>query len=75
VPTDPTSFYAVFNLDRVRAIKQLAEILDNVTDPLKSDVEITIEVRATNNNGFDDKTRRVVSENATNLGSQNQEFS
>lgn len=64
----PTEFYALFQLDSVRAIKQLGEILENVTHRLGSDVEISMEIRAKNAAGFDETTRRVVSENSKNLG-------
>ena len=70
----PTEFYAAFQLDPVRCIKQLGEIAEHVTARLGPDVEITLEVRARNSDGFDDATRRTVSENATNLGSRSSEF-
>ena len=70
----PTEFYAEFQLDPVRCIKQLGEIAEHVTARLGPDVEITLEVRARNDSGFDDATRRTVSENATNLGSRSSEF-
>ncbi len=70
----PTEFYAEFQLDPVRCIRQLGEIAEHVTARLGPDVEITLEVRARNSDGFDDATRRTVSENATNLGSRSSEF-
>ena len=57
-----------------RCIKQLGEIAEHVTARLGPDVELTLEVRAKNSDGFDDATRRTVSENATNLGSRSSEF-
>ena len=67
-------FYAQFDLDRVRGIKQLGEILEHVGDKLGSELEISVEVRAKNAEGFDDRTRRTVSENAKNLDANAAEF-
>jgi hypothetical protein len=67
-------FYAQFDLDPVRSIKQLGEILEHVGDKLGSELEISLEVRAKNAEGFDDRTRRTVSENAKNLGAKAAEF-
>ena len=74
VTSGPTEFYAAFQLDPVRCIRQLGEIAEHVTARLGPDVEITLEVRARNSDGFDDATRRTVSENATNLGSRSSEI-
>ena len=71
---EPTEFYAEFGLDPVRCIKQLGEIAEHVTARLGPDVELTLEVRAKNQDGFDEATRRTVSENAANLGSRSSEF-
>jgi hypothetical protein len=78
-PGEPTkkTFYARFDLDRVRAIRQLEDILTNVTNHLEgSAVALTIEINATAvaPEGFDDRTRRVVTENATQLGADSAEF-
>ena len=67
-------FYAQFDLDPVRSIKQLGEILEHVGGKLGSELEISLEVRAKNAEGFDDRTRRTVSENAKNLGAKAAEF-
>jgi hypothetical protein len=73
----PTSFYSQFSLDSVRAIRQLEDILRNVVEHLSSadgsSVELTLEINA-KSAGFDDRTRRVVSENANQLGAKGQEF-
>ncbi len=71
---NPTQFYAQFNLDPVRCIKQLGEIADHVSSKLGDNVELVLEVRATSDDGFDDSTRRTVSENARSLGAQSSEF-
>ena len=70
----PTQFYAHFNLDPVRCIKQLGEIADHVSSKLGDGVELVLEVRATSDEGFDESTRRTVSENARSLGAQSSEF-
>ena len=70
----PTQFYAQFNLDPVRCIKQLGEIADHVSSKLGDNVELVLEVRATSDDGFDDSTRRTVSENARSLGAESSEF-
>jgi hypothetical protein len=81
VPTpgaaDPTYFYGVFPLDTVRGIRQLEEILRNVVQHLSEapdgSVQLTLEVNGSSS-GFDERTRRVVSENANQLGARSQEF-
>lgn len=69
-----TQFYARFDLDTVRGIKQLGEILEHVTTHLGGDVELHLEVRASRAEGFDDGKQRIVTENANNLGAQGAEF-
>jgi len=69
-----TRFYAVFDLDLVRGIKQLGEILEHVTGRLGSNVELSLEIRATDDDGYDDSAQRIVSENAKNLGANAAEF-
>jgi predicted AAA+ superfamily ATPase len=69
-----TGFYALFDLDSVRAIKQLGEILEHVTARLGPEVELHLEIRATSKDGYDDATQRIVSENASNLGAKSAEF-
>ena len=69
----PTQFYAQFVLDPVRCIKQLADIADNVSSKLGPDIELVLEIRA-KSQGFDESTRRTVSENANSLGAQSSEF-
>lgn len=72
-----TSFYGQFSLDSVRAIRQLEEILRTVVERLNAApggaVKLTLEINASSA-GFDDRVRRVVSENATQLGARSQEF-
>ena len=66
-----TRFYARKELDPVRAVRDLDEILTEVTDHLKSaggELTLTLEINAQSEDGFDDRTRRVVTENASQLG-------
>ncbi len=72
--TSPTQFYAHFDLDPVRCIKELGEIAEHISSHLGPNVELVLEVRATNPEGFEDSTQRTVSENATNLGAKASEF-
>ena len=67
-------FYARFDLDPVRGIRQLEEILTNVSNHLGENVRITIELEADSVEGFDDKTRRIATENAKQLGAGSVEF-
>lgn len=73
-PSTPTQFYAQFNLDPVRCIKQLAEITDNVSKRLGLNTELVLEIRATSPEGFNETTQRIVSENANSLGAETSEF-
>jgi hypothetical protein len=74
-PTASTerSYYAQFSLDSVRAIRQLEDILQNVVQHLASapgsSVELTMEINASSD-GFEDRVRRVVKENANQLGAK-----
>ena len=67
-------FYAQFDLDTVRGIRQLGEIFEHVLGRLGPDVELSLEVRAKKDGGYDDATQRIVSENASNLGANAAEF-
>ena len=69
-----TQFYAQFDLDPVRGIKQLGQILEHVSARLGPNTELSLEVRATSPAGYDDATQRIVAENATNLGATASEF-
>ena len=69
-----SSFYALFELDPVRAIRQLGDILEHVTGRLGADVELSLELRARNSDGYSDTDQRIVTENANNLGAQAAEF-
>ena len=69
-----TEFYAQFDLDPVRGIKQLGQILEHVSARLGPNVELSLEIRATSSAGYNEATQRIVSENATNLGATASEF-
>jgi hypothetical protein len=71
-----TRYYGQFNLDSVRAIRQLGEILESVVEHLSKaggTTVLTIEINS-DSAGFDDRTQRVVKENAAQLGVKSQEF-
>ena len=71
----PTDFYAQFRLDLARCINQIHSIVENVGEKLGDpDVELTLEIRATNQQGFNESTQRTVSENARNLKAESSEF-
>jgi hypothetical protein len=63
-----TRLFAQFDLDSVRGIKQLGEMLGHLTARPGSNLELSLEVRATNAEGYDDAIQRIVTDNATNLG-------
>ena len=70
----PQRFYAVFHLDPVRGIRQLSDIMESVTNHLGDKVTLTLEVRAENPDGFDDRTRRTVEENTSQLNAKDYDF-
>ena len=75
-PPSKTRYYAQFDLDSVRAIRQLGEIMESVVEHLSKaggETTLTIEINS-ESVGFDDRTQRVVKENATQLGAKAQEF-
>lgn len=70
----PQSFYAVFHLDPVRGIRQLSDIMESVTNHLGDKVTLTLEIRAENPDGFDERTRRTVEENTSQLNAKDYDF-
>ena len=75
--TVPTRFYGRKQLDPVRAIRDFGDLVNEVASQLGDaeggKVTITVEINA-ESDGFDDRTRRTVSENATQLGFESHEF-
>ena len=73
----PTAFYGKFSLDSARAIRQLDAILQNVFEHLSTaegaSIDLTLEINA-KAEGYDERVRRVVTENAAQLGIGSQEF-
>jgi hypothetical protein len=73
----PTRYYGQFKLDSVRAIRQMEDILTNIVNQLaRADgaaTSIVVEINS-ESTGFGDAVRRTVSENASHLGVQAQEF-
>ena len=67
-------YYALFELDTVRGVRDLGAILESVTAHLGPNVELSLEVRAASDEGYDDRTIRNVSENAGNLGATESAF-
>jgi len=72
-----TRYYARTSLDPVRAVRDLGQIITEVTEHLGAasggKVEFVIEVSATSD-GYDEKTQRTVNENARALGFDSSEF-
>ena len=64
-------FYAVARLDPERYqrdfAKLAAEVIANLAGLLGTDVEISVEIKATNADGFPDHVTRTVTENARTL--------
>ena len=73
----PTRFYGRKRLDPVRAIRDFGDMVNEVAAHLGSadgaTVEITVEINA-ESEGYDDRIRRVVSENATQLNFDDHSF-
>ena len=60
----------------MRAVKQMGEILESIVEHLAKaggSTKITLEINSSSIS-FDDRTQRVVKENATQLGVKSQEF-
>jgi predicted AAA+ superfamily ATPase len=73
----PTRFYGRKELDPVRSTRDFSDLVSEVASHLQragsSKVTITVEIEATSD-GFDDRVRRTVSENANQLGFETHEF-
>ena len=69
--TDSVGFYAVARLDPERYqrdfAKLAAEVIANLAGFLGTDIEISVEIKATNPEGFPDHVTRTVTENARTL--------
>ena len=50
------------------------EVIQHLTSLMGTNVEVTVEIRATNSDGFPDATVRTVSENARTLRFTSHEF-
>ena len=71
-----TRFYGRINLDPVRGIRDLSNIMEAVTPHLiraGEKLTLTLEINA-ESEGYDDRTRRTVKENAAQLGFDLHEF-
>jgi hypothetical protein len=73
----PTRYFATFDLDPVRGVKQVETILRDLVDHLGkapgASVKVVVEVDASST-GFSDQTVRVVTENGNNLHAKNNSF-
>ena len=69
-----TEFYARFDLNPIRGIRQLGEILEHITARLGPDIRLELEVRAASVEGYDEATQRIVTENAVSLNAKAAEF-
>lgn len=71
-------FYGVVTVDPERLGRDAGRIAEEIVAHLNglvgTDTEITIEVRATNNEGFPDDVVRIVSENASALRFKHNDF-
>ena len=74
---DPTRFYGRVDLDPIRAVRDVGDVMKEVAARLsgapRGRVTITLEINAISD-GYDTATRRVVGENATQLGFDFHEF-
>jgi uncharacterized protein len=73
-----TRFYGTVDLDSVKATMDFStivqEVVQNFTVLNGSSVKISIEIEATNENGFDDNIQRAVQENCGMLNFKSAEF-
>jgi hypothetical protein len=71
-------FFGVASLDPTRLNRDFGkvaqEVIQHLTSLMGTDVEVTVEIRATNSDGFPDATVRTVSENARTLRFTSHEF-
>jgi predicted AAA+ superfamily ATPase len=71
-------FFGVISLDPTRLNRDFGqvaqEVIQHLTTLMGTDVEVTVEIRATNSDGFPDATVRTVSENARTLHFASHEF-
>ena len=75
-PPPPTRFYARKDLDLLRAVRDIGDILAEITHHLKSpdsQVTLTLEINA-DSAGYSPSTVRTVSENAPQLGFEDFSF-
>ena len=75
-PPKPTRFYARTQLSRLRAVRDLGEIMEEITRHLESagdDVTLTFEIEA-QSSGYGESVVRTVRENAQQLGFEDFSF-
>ncbi len=73
-----TRFFGSVELDPLKVSSSSQKVVDEVLQHLSaiygSKVKVTLEIEVENENGFDETTRRVVSENSRTLGFREGEF-
>ena len=67
-------FYAKFNLDRVRGVKEVGEILEHIVSHLEEETELTLEISSEDLDGYSESVQRTVKENATTLKAEIADF-
>jgi uncharacterized protein len=77
-PEDPTRFYGRVTLEPVRLLRDVGQIAEalvaHLNGPDGSRVSITVEIEAESEDGFPERLRRTVSENARTLKFETSEF-
>lgn len=71
-----TRFFAPFAIDSVRGVSDIGQIMEEVVSHLGEGVEISVEIQSASRDpaGYDERTRRTVTENARQLGASQQGF-
>ncbi len=74
----PTYYHGTKHVDSQRPQRDLdqlvKEVVEHLTGLKDAEVEITVEINARSDSGFDDTTVRIISENAQSLKFSNSEF-
>lgn len=65
---------SAFNLDRVRGVKEMGEILEHIVSHLDEETELTLEIRSEDLDGYSESVQRTVKENATTLKAEIADF-
>ena len=71
----PTRFYGSFEVDPIRANAQFPEIVASIIAHLGDDVSIHVDITGRDRGGYGETARRTITENASQLGGRQLEFS